>query len=494
MASAASQRQPPPESQEIQAARAIEDLGARIKELERIKAAYPQSSMLAAIDRHIFEAWVGLCESVDAVDQLQKPLLSQGTGFALMDNFYFACDRVVNHRNFARFDKARVADLIESYVAGFLKAAADPAVTAEIPEDQKKYIATYAASMFLYEAQAHLHAGQAGKMRAALEQCRKTGAPLGPSFAYYSAEAYVLEGRTAEAAEAYFTAAVDSYKDAEAKARAFHQKAHGTLGGFDARLEAKRRELPYRAERVAPAAGWKGKAVLAELFTGSECPPCVAADLGFDGLMEAFESRYAVVLEYHLPIPGPDPLMNPATRKRQDFYGVSSTPTPFFDGERKFPGGGARARAEAKYREYRGEVEARVYESPAVVLEVAGVRRGGAVDVDCSFDRALPGAVVNVVLVEKEAEYRGSNGLAYHKMVVRDIVSLDPQGRTARVSFDLAAIEAASNKHLEAYEKERVFRFREKKAAVDPARLAVVLFAQDPATKKVLNAAYADVK
>jgi thiol-disulfide isomerase/thioredoxin len=43
--------------------------------------------------------------------------------------------------------------------------------------------------------------------------------------------------------------------------------------------------------------------VLAELFTGSECPPCVGADLAFDGLVEAVPAKYLAVLVYHLPIP-----------------------------------------------------------------------------------------------------------------------------------------------------------------------------------------------
>jgi hypothetical protein len=488
------QQEQPPEGKEVQAALKLDDLNARIKELERIKAAYPQTRLLAAIDRNIFAARVGLCETVDAVDELQKPLLTQGTGFARLDNFYFACDRVLNHRNVDRFDRARVTAVIESYVSEYLKAAADPEVIRDIPEAQGKYIASYTASMFLFEAQARLRAGLTEKALETLDKYKTAGGGPDAAFAYYSAEAYALQGRDADASAAYFTAAVDNYRDSDAKARAYYQKVNGTLDGFDARLEAKWRELPYHPEPFIPAAVWKGKSVLAEIFTGSECPPCVAADLGFDGLIEAFDPRYLVVLEYHLPIPGPDPLMNPATRRRQEFYGVSSTPTPFFDGEQKFPGGGGKLRAEEKFKEYRGEVEARVSAAPAVVLKVAAVRRGGAVTVDCSFDAVVPGAAYNVALVEREVRYRGSNGIVFHKMVVRDIVSLDPSAKPARATFDLAVVERLAGKHLEDFEKERSVRFKEKKSGIDQARLAAVLFVQDQGTKRVLNAACADVK
>ena len=57
-----------------------------------------------------------------------------------------------------------------------------------------------------------------------------------------------------------------------------------------------------------PFAGRKSKsdrAVLVELFTGTECPPCVAADMAFDALPKAFKSSEVVVLQYHLHIPRP---------------------------------------------------------------------------------------------------------------------------------------------------------------------------------------------
>jgi hypothetical protein len=304
----------------------------------------------------------------------------------------------------------------------------------------------------------------------------------------------MLQGRPAEALPGYLAAAAENYRDSDAKARALWTKVKGSMDGFDAELEAKWRVLPYHPAPHPLTAEWTGKTVLAELFTGSECSPCVAADLGFDGLIEAFEPRRLAVLEYHLPIPGPDPMMNPATRLRQGYYGVSSTPTPFFDGEKRFAGGGGRERAELKFKDYAGEIEARAAAAPALNLRAVAARRGGQVTVECSFDEAVPGAVYNVALVEKEVRYRGSNGIVFHKMVVRDFSVLTPSGRTARAVFDIAAAESRAAAHLEDFEKERDFRFKEKKFAVDPGRLAVVFFVQDDATKKVLNAVSADVK
>jgi hypothetical protein len=484
----------PAENQEIQAARRIEDLQLRLKELERIKAAYPQSALMDVIDRNILDTRVSLSDTVEAVDALQRLGLANGTGFARLDAYYFACERILNHRHIDRFDPARLIAVIESYVDDYLKAAGDPAVVGGIAADEKRHIATYSASMFIFEARAYLRDGRAEKALAALEKAKTTGAALGPSSAYYSAEARVLQGREADAFEAYFAAAVENYRDSEAKARALFMKLKGSAEGFDALLEEKWRELPFRAGRFDAGAGWTGKTVLAELFTGSECGPCVAADFGFDGLLEAFDPRHLAVLVYHLPIPGPDPLMNPAARKRQSLYGVSSTPTSFFDGEGKHSGGGAKPRSEEKFKAYRSEIEARVHETPAVRLGAAAVRQGGTVTVECSFDKVVPGAAYHIALVEREVRYRGSNGIVFHKMVVRDLVSLAPTGRTGRAVFDLASAEGRGARALEDLEKERSFQFREKKSAIDPARLAVVFFVQDEGTKKVLNAAYAEVK
>lgn len=76
-----------------------------------------------------------------------------------------------------------------------------------------------------------------------------------------------------------------------------------------------------------------GKIVLAELFTGAECPPCVATDMAFDKLSEYYPRTDLAILEYHVHIPGPDPMTNPDTFKRYKFYGGNyGTPTVFLMG------------------------------------------------------------------------------------------------------------------------------------------------------------------
>jgi hypothetical protein len=154
--------------------------------------------------------------------------------------------------------------------------------------------------------------------------------------------------------------------------------------------------------------------------------------------------------------------------------------------------------AEAKFAEYRAAVEPLLSALPAAVPTVRATLSGDRVNV--SFDpggEAMPEAVYNLVLVQDEQEHKGGNGIVYHKMVVRDLLTVDPKGpRTAR--FDLAASEKAADDYLSAFEKSytRIPNFKwEVRRHVLPRRgLKVVFFVQDRVTRKVLNAAVADVR
>src|SRR5207302_5612983 len=87
------------------------------------------------------------------------------------------------------------------------------------------------------------------------------------------------------------------------------------------------------------------KVAVMELFTGAQCPPCVAADVGFDALLKAFRPAELIGLQYHLHIPGPDPLTNADSIARQQYYGeeVRGTPSTFFNGKSESGGGGPMA-------------------------------------------------------------------------------------------------------------------------------------------------------
>jgi thiol-disulfide isomerase/thioredoxin len=333
---------------------------------------------------------------------------------------------------------------------------------------------------------------------AALEAYKKDGGALDSQYFYTLAGIYEKMNKAQEAYGAYLTAAVENYEDATAKAKALYIKIKGKADGFEAQLEAKLKSLPYQPEPFKSSAEWKGKAVLAELFTGSECPPCVGTDLGFDGLIEAYPARYLAVLEYHLPIPRPDPMMNPATKTRQDYYDVNSTPTILIDGDKKMIGGGNRGMAEGKFKEYKTEIDARVNYAPAVLLKAKASRAGDTVAVQCEIDKPVSGADYHVVLVQAEENYKGSNGLQFHKMVVRDLATVDSAAAKKQAIFDLAKSEQATDEYLTEFERTYTriqnFKFAERHHKIDRQGLKVVFFAQEKDNKKVLNAVVIDVK
>jgi len=498
-AAAQARQAPPPEYQQLIAAYNMPDPAARLKEFERLKMAYPNSQYMEAIESSIVVAKVELADTLDAVLALQKAHMAKGKGAARLQNPVVMAIQLLKHSRSASFDKAKVLGAILAYRGELAAAAADPASYESIPADQRDFLKSQVLNaMELTAARAHLNAGDAAKAMAALEAYKKAGGQTGSNYQYMLAGIKESTGAVDEAYRAYLAAAVDDFEDSAARAKALFVKINGRPDGFEADLAARLKALPFHPEPFAPPSGWAGKVVLAELFTGSECPPCVAADIGFDGLVETFPAKYLAVLVYHLPIPRPDPMMNPATGARQEFYGVSSTPTVVIDGVRSGSGGGSRAMAEAKFAEYRAAVEPLLSALPAAVPTVRATLSGDRINV--SFDaggEVLPEAVYSLVLVQDEQEHKGGNGIVYHKMVVRDLLTVDPKGpRTAR--FDLAASEKAADEYLSAFEKSytRIPNFKwETRRHVLPRRgLKVVFFVQDRESRKVLNAAVADVR
>lgn len=489
----------PPEYNEVVAATRIADAAARLKEFERLKAAYAQSTMMPTIDMAILNTQIELAPALDIILELQKNFAGQGQGQRRLTSYLQAAAQILEHPQIKSFDKDRVLVAVLKYKDGLTKAATDPETFAQMPnkDEQKAFTAYYLRASDLTIARAYLNADDAAKAKTALEAYRAADGAADAPYSFTLGQVSEKLGQSKEAYEAYLAAAVENYEDSAAKAKALYEKINGRADGFEAQLEAKLKSLPFHpAPFQAPADG-KGKAVLIELFTGSECPPCVGADLGFDGLIETYPAKYLAILEYHLPIPRPDPMMNPATKKRQDYYGVNSTPTVIVDGTDKVVGGGSRGMAEGKFKQYKGAIDPLLSAAPAVVLKAQAARAGDTVKVTVDFDKTIPGAEYHVVLVQNEENYKGSNGLQFHKLVVRDIATLDPAAAKTAV-FDLAASEKAADAYLTEFEKiyTRIpnFKWTVRHNTIARQGLKVVFFVQEKDSKKVLNAVVAEVK
>ena len=485
-------QQRPPEYNRLRQAMRIEDLNERIAALQKLLKDFPQSQYKRSIESGIIHARIGLSDSLEEILRLQKSLMDGQEGIGMVGMGYALSREILDHENLDRFDSGQVTRAIREYVDLGLGLLDDKALVASLPERQRSVVDFYRPNLHLLLAQAYLNEGKPEDSQKALGVYMEQGGAANKSYHYTRARVYEQQGITKQAFESYFEAAVENFEDSVDKAKQMYRKLNGSLEGFDARLEAKWRELPFHPQPYKPRDTWQGKVVLAELFTGAQCPPCVAADLGFDGLIEAFDPRHVAVLEYHLHIPGPDALTNHASSARAAFYGVRSTPTTLFDGVSQHGGGGDRSRGEMKFEQYSEAVVSRMYAVPEVKLSVAAALEGDEVQITFRADKEIAGAEFYLALVQDEARYAGSNGIVFHKLVVREFMTVDPKSQTVKLSIPKA--EEAAALHIAQYEKDRGHTFPEKLHRIDRSQLHVVFFAQNPQSKAVYNAAVCRVE
>ncbi len=489
----AKERERPPEYNELRAAMRIEDLDARIKEMEALKTKYPESQYMSTMESSILGAKIDLCTSVKAILDLQKPALESTEGLNKLYSHYSFCLDILDHDKLEQFDSEKVTQAVADYAQKGLMLSEDQEYLETIPEKRMPRLKGYIPMLYLASARAYLNEDSPEESSKALKSYLEKEGSKDKVFHYYQALTDERLGNAKEAFTNYFNAAVENYKDSQDKARELYNIVNGSMEGFEAKLEAKLRDLPFHPEPFTPEEDWSGKAVLVELFTGSECPPCVAADLGFDGLIDSYDTKYLAILEYHLHIPRPDPMTNPAALKRAEYYGARSTPSTFFDGESKLGGGGGRSRSEAKFDQYSDEINSRLYAEPDVQLTLSAVLDGNTVIANYEADKVIDNVDFNIALIQGEEKYAGVNGIVFHKLVVRDFLNVKAS-KSNKVKFDIAEAEDAGEDHLADYEKENSFQFKEKHFKINASDLRVVFFIQDKETKKVFNVVVADVK
>jgi thiol-disulfide isomerase/thioredoxin len=290
-----------------------------------------------------------------------------------------------------------------------------------------------------------------------------------------------------------------------------YKKSHnGSLEGLEAMLDTeyhKRFPNPVHVQPYTPTEKRSDRVVLAEVFTGSGCPPCAAADIAFDAAMERYPRKDFAVVMYHQHIPAPDPMTTPETTARKDFYAVRGVPTFAIDGKDTI-GGGPRNYAKNVYDKFEKDVEKQL-ETPAEArIKVAAGISGNTVRVNAAVDQVKSESKdlrVQILLIEKDLRFNGENGIRFHPMVVRafggekaDGYKIDAKDAgTFEAAFDLDKVSKAIKDHLDDYESKghrgQTFKFAEKKYQINHGDLAVVVFVQDNKTRHILQAAWADL-
>jgi hypothetical protein len=260
-----------------------------------------------------------------------------------------------------------------------------------------------------------------------------------------------------------------------------------------------------------PFAGRKGgsdRAVFMELFTGATCPPCVAADLAFDVLMKSYQPRELVLVQYHVHIPGPDPLTNADTEARWKYYTkafpkeVRGVPSSVFNGKPAAGGGGGVANAEKKYDAYRQVIDPLLDEPACVKLAVQARRQGDRIDVHVEVaGLAIPGShtKLRILLAEETVRYAGSNKIRFHHQVVRAFpggvegLPLTAADSKHSAAVDLAELRGQLTKYLDDFEA-KGRSFANPARPLDFHNLRIIAFVQNDETHEVLQAAQVEVK
>ncbi len=313
------------------------------------------------------------------------------------------------------------------------------------------------------------------------------------------------------AVEYWMTAALGGRLTKEERARfetAYRAANNGSLDGLEASMDAKYKKAfppPVHATPYTATPARTNKVVLAEVFTGAGCPPCVAADLGFDAAMERYSRKDVAVVMYHMHIPQPDPITNKATEERAKYYRIMSVPSYAIDGTTG-GGGGSRDATKGFYNRIVGLLDKALEDKADGEISVDAALVGGALRVKATPSKLAPEGEpvrLQILLVEEMLSYSGENGVRFHPMVVRSIAGNNYGGivvdRKSAVAvdhvFDLPQITADHEKYLEEFEKKRAettpgFAFSRKPTAINPGNLSIVAFLQEEKSKKVVQSAY----
>lgn len=244
------------------------------------------------------------------------------------------------------------------------------------------------------------------------------------------------------------------------------------------------------------------RAVFMELFTGATCPPCVAADLAFDVLQHTYKKNELVLIQYHMHIPGPDPMTNLDTIARWDYYRekypmqVRGVPSSIFNGKPQGGGGGGVDNAEPKYNAYRDIIDPLLEENGGAKLAAEARRNGDRIDINVKVsDLNEPGAdkKLRILLAEETVRYAGSNKIRLHHNVVRAFpggvagTALKDAASRHQASINLGELRSSLTKYLDDYEA-NVRAFANPARPMAMTNLRVIAFVQDDNTREILQA------
>lgn len=493
-----------PEQAAYDEATKIKDLAQRLPALRKIQTDYPTSAFLRQVNSTVLNILIGLPEARAEV----------GAAFAKVADDTFANATYTGDTRMILLGApiARALDL------GFTIDGADTAI---------------AKAMSALDALSPSSKAQGLEITARLAQAKGDTAAAERGFAAALAvdptmkasvtglaKLLAAKGDQATALTYYLRAAAAGAlkPDDDAAFRALYVKVKGRDTAIEADIDRAFREAypnPVTPEKWRPTAARSNRIVLAELFTGSACPPCVAADYALEAAMARYPETDMATLVYHVHVPGPDPMTTAASAARKDYYKeyVLGVPTFIVDGAMARLGGGPRDNTGPTYGNYAAVIDRAMTAPSEATLGLKAALKNGTVSVSTAISNLAAkyanakDLTLHVVLAEQELRFNGENGMRFHPLVVRAMaggatpgIAVTPNGGalTINATFDLQAIPADVTSSLDAEITKRranetggtpaVYKAEGKPyTAVDPKQLIVVAFLQDR-EKHVLQA------
>lgn len=248
--------------------------------------------------------------------------------------------------------------------------------------------------------------------------------------------------------------------------------------------------------------------VMMELFTGAQCPPCVAADIAFDALQKSYKPTELVLVQYHMHIPGSDPMTNSDTMARWDYYrkhfpeGIRGVPSSLFNGKPATGGGGAMAASENKFQQYANVINPLLEKTSAVKLAGKAARTGDAITIAVEVVNGDGDDMkLRLLVVEEVVKYAGSNGIRFHHQVVRAMpggaegIAIKDKAFKRSVTVDLADVRTGLTKYLNDYVAENPNRpFARPDRPMEMKAVRIIALVQNDKTGEVAQVMQIEVE
>jgi hypothetical protein len=228
--------------------------------------------------------------------------------------------------------------------------------------------------------------------------------------------------------------------------------------------------------------------------------------VAFDALEKSYKPSELVLIQYHMHIPGPDPLTNPNAIARWDYYRASfpndvrGTPTTVFNGKPQAGGGGGMGNAEGKYKQYTGIIDPLLEKSTEIKVAGKSHLMGNKVDIAVDVSGVSGDDLkLRLLVVEETIKYVGGNQLRFHHQVVRAMPG-GPEGVSIKdktfkhvEKVDLVDVRNELTSYLDDFAA-YTSPFPKPQRPLDLKSLRVIALVQNDKTKEIVQALQMEVE